>query len=470
MSHPRPLYAVATLLLLAAAGGCRESDEPVGPQPAGVVVVSSDPQGATILVNDEDTGRVTPDTLRELEGERDTLTVRLDSAGVSYGYTARVGAAPEDSIVRIHGPLLLRCDDDSCPSAAAAYHSPNRTRFAASPLGVIFTVDGQDSGIYWPGSTENSYVAGGAAVIAGVVAATGDTVALGPYDVSYLAGRPAQELTDAGSEFRLWQPAWIVPPRDRQSRPTIRGIRVDQEIIGTDAVDDVVVLRLRFHNVTDRESYRVIDPSVQQGGITYESAYIGFALDADVGNDAEGTDEALDDRVSYVPDEGLAFIYDGDFEAPGFEDGWMDRPALIGLRVLETPEGTDALLTGWPRETGSGAGVDWQAGTSGEIAGLGWLSGDQTGFAPYEDERIGHAPEGSDDYRIAVSAGPLALAPGDSASLTIAVALAAPAEGTYVSGEEMQAGDPTDDSRALRDAAEPLVQRGRAAESLIPSP
>lgn len=463
----RSLIIIAVACGLAVAG-CREPDRPLGPGSAGTVFVNSDPQGARIVVNGRETGRVTPDTLRDLRAGRDTLSVRLDTAGLAYGFSVPVGSAPSDgSVVEIDGALLLRCFTAPCFADVTRYFTPNRARFAAGAMGTLFLVDGGSGGLYWPGTTSNSYVAGAAAVIAGVVASTGDTVALGPYNRDYLAGRPVQTERSDGGAFRLRQPAWVLPPRTLRELSTMRGIEIEQEIIASDAVDDVVLLRLVFRNVTGRTSYRNMDSGVPAGGLTYESAYIGFAVDADVGlSDVE----SADDLASYVPDEQLAFIYDGDFHSPDFDGGWTQRPGLIGVRVVDSPDDTEVVLNAWPREGPDGAGVDWRAGQPGESSGLGWMSGRQAGFDSHPDPRVGYVPSERSDYRILAAAGPLRLAPGDSAAVTVAVALAAPADGTFSSGTTLSPGDPSDDGRSLLETAAPLIERARAADGLLTLP
>lgn len=82
---------------------------------------------------------------------------------------------------------------------------------------------------------------------------------------------------------------------------------------------------------------------------------------------------------------------------------------------------------------------------------------------------IGYAPTAPDDYRILASAGPLRLAPGDSATLTVAVVIAEPQPGTFVSGQAVTPGDPLDPNRQILQVAEGLRQLAIAAEELLPS-
>src|SRR5690606_8529502 len=136
---------------------------------------------------------------------------------------------------------------------------------------------------------------------------------------------------------------------------TVRGLEVEQEIIGRPSLDGVLLVRLTYRNITDLPVYRRLDPQPDEG-VAYMNAYIGFVLDVDIG-------ESMDDMVSYDPDLGLAFMYDLNFRETGFQAGWSDRPGMVGVRVLEAPAGVTPMLTAWPRR------VDWMSGTVGEADG-----------------------------------------------------------------------------------------------------
>ena len=57
---------------------CREPDRPLGPGAGFDVAVDSDPAGAAILVDGDDTGLRTPDTVSGVDGGEHRLSVRLD--------------------------------------------------------------------------------------------------------------------------------------------------------------------------------------------------------------------------------------------------------------------------------------------------------------------------------------------------------------------------------------------------------
>lgn len=456
---PRSLVLLLTTALLLPA--CREPDRPAGPVISAGLVVDSDPRGGLILLDGESTQRVTPDSFFDLTAERHTLLIRLDTAGLTYaaGGSVQPGA---DEVTRVLVPLLLNCSEPPC---STTFHTPEDVGFAVSATGPLMYVQGQGSGAVWPLASGNSYVSGAMPVMAGVGAASGDTIALGPYDYAYTAGRPVPEL-DAGA-FRLRQSAWIIPPGEvRQAvAPTIRGVEIEEEVLAGGGAPGSVVVRLTFRNVTDNPAYQTVDVHAA-GGITYEDVWLGMAVDADVGS-------SEDDLVTYFPDLDLAVTFDRDFRETGFSTDWRDRPGLVGLRMLEHPGGTSVRLNAWPRS------ADWQAeGLRAIVAnrgqpertGWGWLSATQTVLPDHPSEKIGYAPSAANDYRMSVAAGPLRLAPGDSATVSVAVVFAEPEPGSFTSGTAVSAGDPTDAARQIYEIGGALRLQAVAAEALLNQP
>jgi hypothetical protein len=135
--------------------------------------------------------------------------------------------------------------------------------------------------------------------------------------------------------------------------------------------------------------------------------------------------------------------------------------------MLEAPEGAIVVLNGWASQ-GAGS-ADWFAGRSNERLGWNMLSGLRP-FAPaHADRRIGHLPTAPGDMRLTVSAGPLRLAPGDSAAVTIAVMLAEPVPNTFTTGVQFDPGNPTDRTRTLYATAQQLFERAAEASTVTPS-
>lgn len=220
------------------------------------------------------------------------------------------------------------------------------------------------------------------------------------------------------------------------------------------ADSNVILIRLTFRNITNRESYRAVDPLVPGGGMRFDHVYLGFGIDSDIGTPG-------DDMLTYEPELDMVYSYDSNFLEEVFNAVNAPRPGMIGLRLLAVPSGAGKVLNGWPLINDAGA-RDWVAGTASEGTGYGVLSGLRS-FAPdYAGQQVGHVPQAPGDYRMSVSAGPITLAAGDSASITVALIMAAPEQGEYVSGQVVAPGDPEDANRQIRRVAHTLLARARA--------
>jgi hypothetical protein len=448
--------AVGALLLHA----CREADGPIGPGGGARVFVSSDPGGARILLDGRSTGRRTPDTIAGLSRRHD-VAVRLDTLGVAYGFLAQVQADPDD-VQRIHGPLVMRCPNTTCWEAQHRFHTVNRLRFATNPVGSLLMRTGVGEGLFWPLGTRNSYVSAAVPVFAAITEGR-DTVALGMYDLRYLAGRPAPSVTNEDARFDLRQSHWLLPPVDALTFRTVRGIEIEQHVMGSDAHDDVLLVRLVFRNITQNAAYSAADPIVPAAGLRFDGVYIGFAIDPDIGSPQS-------DWVSYNPELDMVFAYSAAFRETdrdrGFEGEARTAPGLVGLRVVAAPPGARVVLNAW---THGAAGMpgDWRAGFASERAGWGMLSGLQAYAPQHADSRIGHLPPAPGDVRISVSAGPLQLRPGDSAEIIVAIVLAAPVPGTFTSGTPLEPGDPRSPDRQIARVAADLFERAATADALL---
>src|SRR5690606_4264439 len=162
----------------------------------------------------------------------------------------------------------------------------------------------------------------------------------------------------------------------------------------------------------------------------------------------------------------MVFAYDWGWEEPNFQGPARTAPGLVGLVVLETEPGTAHVLNGWRNV--SGETPDWGGGRSNEFRGLGMMSG-RNPYAPvHTDPGIGHTPESPGDVRLLISSGPFVLAPGDSASMTLAVVIAEPIPGTFTVGLGTPPGNPRDPDRAILEIAAGLLERARAARDLLP--
>ena len=447
----------ALCILLTALGltACSDAESPLQSSGPGFLEVSSDPQGARIFVDDVDRGRITPDTLDGLGG-RHTIRVQADSAGNTYAYLVMVDVKP-DSVTRIDGPLMLNRCGVTC--GWVRQHTPNRIRFGRSAAGPLFYTSGQGAGIVWPATSGNSYASIGTPIIAGVMN-NRDTVSLGIYNLSYLVGRPFPGVsTTAASSFVLNQSHWLLPPSSLMQFATMRGIEIREQVTGSAAQEDALLVRITFRNVTNSAAYRATDPYAPSGGFKFDRVFVGFALDADVG-------ESTDDLFSYAPELSTVFTYDATFREDGFSQGYATRPGLIGLRLIESPAGTRKVLNGWPRAY-IGTSGDWAAGSESEKLGYNLISGRIAHSPDHPADTVGHlANLNINDYRIAVTAGPITLAAGDSTSITVAIALAEPVAGTFTAGTPVEAGDPNNSNRSIMRIAAALLDKLRNAATI----
>ena len=421
--------------------------------------VDSDPAGGLILVDGLSTRLRTPDTVAGLGGSHE-ITVRLDTQRVSYRYRAEVLPTDPEEVVEVNGPLVVRCQNVPCYQQLFRYRRGNRIRFATNPSGTIFLAEGSGQGLIWPRDSGNSYASGGMPMFAALIDRVGagqDTVALGVYDTDYLAGRPAPQVDQLTESVRVVQSTWIVPFTPRLPLSTVRGLSITETVIVEPDIDDIIGIRLVFRNITDLPIYRTVDPFVPPEGLVYEQAYIGFALDADIGT-------STDDLFGYDLERDLVFAYDARFDESSFGGTFARRPGLVGLTALEAPENAQIVLNGWMRQNFEG---DWSAGFSSEPVGWQILSG----IAPYSPDhphpRIGHMPVVTADARIAVTAGPLTLAPGDSAVIALAVLLAEPVDGTFEPGQIADPGDPLDPDRPMASVAANLFARLLLAPQML---
>lgn len=451
----RAVASLAAILALVAGASCSTDDDPFGPADGLRLIVKSDPPGARILVDGRESGRLTPDTVHGL-GSRHQIQARLDTLGLTYRYLANVAIPQEQEVPVLMGPLVLRCGDPACYARLHRYHVAAGMRLATNPVGAHFLHDATENGLFYPAETANSYASSGMPVFAAVM--DGDTVALGVYDQPVLAGRPTSTVTSQDGRVYVDQTAWVIPlPRYVSRNPSpARGVAIRQQLVAEDATEGVVVIRLTFRNITHLASYQRMDPGVPPAGVTLQKVFLGYILDGDIGNPD-------DDVLTYEPELQSTILYDGNFSESGFTGGWRQRPALLGLRLLEAPEGARVVLNGYPR-----VAEDWGAGRSNEPVGWYMLSGIRPFSPDHPELGIGFLPSVPSDMRMTVSAGPFTLPPGDSIAITVAVALAEPVPGTFASGEGyLEPGEPRDQTRPIYAIAAGLRERLRAAEHVV---
>jgi hypothetical protein len=129
--------------------------------------------------------------------------------------------------------------------------------------------------------------------------------------------------------------------------------------------------------------------------------------------------------------------------------------------MIAKPENTTTVMNAWPSTFGTLSG-DWTGGAN-EPVGHGIMSGARS-FQPDEPgASIGYTPGVAGDYRMVVSAGPVTLAPGESAEITVAIVLAPPVAGEYTSNQTVPPGSPTVADRQIRRIAGTLFANAQAA-------
>ncbi len=454
---------LATLaVVLTVQAGCREQDGPLGGS-QGQLIVSSDPEGGRIFLDEVDTGRTTPDTLDGIGGSH-TVLVLLDSAGDTYSYAARVivqGIEPFE----LSGPLTARCGSGANQGACyARYMRPvtaSNMTASVNAIGAMLLQDGSGQGLLWPAGTTDTYVSNAMPLIAAKVEGRG--VALGMYDIATLAGRPAPSFKNENGEVRTDQRTWIVPTTSSRTLTTIRGIEVREQWLFDASLPDVALVRLTYRNITNSPLYQKLDVrgTDLSTGITYDDVYLGFGMDPDIGG-------ATDDIMSYDPELRAVFAYDADFDEPSFSGGAALAPGLVGVRMLSAPNGARVILNGYGTQGGSGSSSDWHAGTGDELTGWSILSG-SAAYAPDDpDPNIGMLVPGQSDVRIMVSAGPYTLRPAEEISIVVAVALASPVPGSFTPKTFVAPGDPRNASRPIMNIAARLRSKLTDAATLLP--
>jgi hypothetical protein len=456
-SFTRTAIAAATI----ATSACAESGRPAGPAAGSKLFVDSNPRGANIVIDGQLTTRATPDTVRDLTDEAHAIGARLERGGVTYSWTAHVERNALNGSVLL--PLLARCPSVSCLVQLSAYRTAGTIRYATNPAATLFFTGTTPGGLLWPATSRNSYAAIGSPIFA-AKAPVGISVGLGVYSytveypVPYWSGRPPTGTT-AGAPGPS-QTIWVVPPPYFTERQTVRGLEISWNVIERAEVADALLIRVVFRNISNLESYRAADPlAAERGGFTYDSAYIGFAIDPDIG-------VPTDDYVSYAPDLSSVFAYDSDFREFDFSPN-AQNPALLGLRLLQAPGTARVVLNSWPIAL-QAQPLDWFLGNGNEWFGWDMMSRRQS-ILPYQsaDPRIGFVPNSTSDYRMSVSMGPFRIAPGDSAILNVAVAVALPVAGTYATGVATPPGDPASPVRPIMATAAALLNKLREVDALL---
>ncbi len=448
MTHSRGICRLALVAALAAQlGGCLGGRErPTVPVFSDLVVLS-DPAGAAIIIDGQPTNATTPATLREVPvGEHEVELELIVGQSEFFGWDGTV-VVREGETDSVSAALEGGCRTD-CPFLIDRGRIGCRSTGNGDTCASVFS--GSRPGLEWPLGSDLDYGAGGRLLVAGIVgedggSQRGDTLSTQVFNAAWTGRRPVA-TSSSGSRQRQDLAYWSTASFPAQG---IQGLSVRQTLVAVDSagVRDVLFVRFEIQNVSADPLYRGIYAWLPAGGITYDSLYLGFGLDADVG-------VSVDDLGTFDPSLNLSFLYDADFQDSEL-GSFSQRPALVGSATVEAPAAAAGrTLTLWRRED------DWDDGIR---HGFAWrlLAGRLSpgdGLSDHPSPEIGFVSNTPADYRIIESHGPLRLAPGETTALTVALLLAEPVAGSFTPGVSVEAGDPTVGGRQILDIAADLRQ------------
>ncbi len=455
MKAERSLLSVlGAFLFIGTISACSDGrDRPTVPV-FGNLTVISDPEGAEIFLDGGALQRTTPTTLNEIAAGSHRLGLRLATANNEVFIWEDTVTVPEESLDTVEAALQGGCRLD-CPFVM----DPGRVRCRSNSngdtcAGFVFA----QPALEWPAGSGTSYAAGGRLLVAAILGddaglLAGDTLASQLFEIAWVGRRPRTETSTPRRQVMELQ-YWGTGNFQGES---LQGLAVTETLVGVDSavVEDVLFLHFVVENVSADERYRRLYPWVPEGGFTFTQLYLGFGLDADIG-------DSEDDVGSFDPNLDLTFLYDADF-SDAVLGTFADKPAMVGLVSVQPPVGaTERNLTFWRRSD------DWDDGNR---HGLGWrllagrlAAGDPIADHPSPD--IGHAPTQQGDYRLTEAHGPLQLAPGESLTLTVAIVMAEPQAGSFTPGVSVPPGNPFDPARAILSVAADLRDLAAQAPDL----
>ncbi|MGH7545727.1 MAG: hypothetical protein ACREKI_06045, partial [Gemmatimonadota bacterium] len=389
-----------------------------------------------------------------------------------FGWVGRV-AVPETMQVDLDAALAGGCSLD-CPFEVRTTRAECRIVGFGDFCSTVFNPS-LGSTNEWPTGSGNEYVANLRVQVAAIVGPDGSTLA-GDTLVSLVyqntwVGRSAITGTSNRQSLRYW-----ADPLSAAGPQPLVGLEVEQEVIAPTSVElqDVLYFRFRLRNVTDDPRHRHWRPEIPEGGFTFENLYAGMALDADIGSTPAGTADDVGTVLSFAPDSAVAFIYDLDFQENSLLSGYATMPPLVGLVLAETPAAVTrrpfslwTIATDWDNDGAIRGDDDPGFGYRVLTAQLGAADALADCGTPGDD--IGHCSDTQNDYRLSLTAGPLTLAPGDTATFVAALVYVEPAPGQFTPGSPILPGDPTTSRLALEAVADSLLVRAGRAVALWPS-
>lgn len=329
--------------------------------------------------------------------------------------------------------------------------------------------DAEYLGATWPSdsatSSRNEYISRGKLLIAATVGPE-LTVPAGERNIAmslYVPGdysprRRLQPVTGDTNRYSniVWTDVRHVPIwpygrsfLDPDERPNgLFGLEVKITYYLPQQFPNTLFARFDVTNISDQADYRRVHPQVPATGFTLQNVYLTPMLDPDIGNRVGNIDEPGDDAATFFPAEGIAVAYDQNFFGRNWTAPYRSQPGLVGLKVVSTDAGAakgvlfteDSLLEWDERGEELNSHSVISAGRNGAalVAGCRDLN-----------TALVCSSESPDDVRMGWSVGPIAsLAPGQTRTLTIAIALAPPAGGQFTSETNLNPGNTSEASLA----------------------
>jgi len=446
--------AIAVTAATMAVWTCSDRDRPTSPV-YGNLAVNSDPSGALIGVDGSIFEETTPAVLEGIEAGLRYVELGYEASSVEFFGWEDTVTVPVEGLDTIDAALVGGCWRN-CPFLMDAGRVVCRATNHGDTCASVYYDN--VSALEWPGNDSNTdYGGGGRLLLAGMFDASagaqaGDTISTQVYDEAWVGRRPMSQSSN-GSRQVMQLEYW---GHSRYRTETIQGLSVTETLIAVDSatVEDVLFIRFEIENVSNDERYRRFYPWIPEEGYTYESLYVGFGFDVDVG-------DSDSDLGTFDPALGLSFMYDAYFMDAALGD-YSNRPALVGLVTVEPPAGaTERTHTFWRHVD------DWDDADRHDFA---WrlLAGRLAPGDPIQDHPspvIGYQGTEPTDYRLTEAFGPLRLAPGETITYAVAILLAEPVPGTYTPGTMVPPGDPTDPNRQILVIADNL----RALAAQVPA-
>ncbi len=291
-----------------------------------------------------------------------------------------------------------------------------------------------DPGTYWPiAYTNETYIFGAGIWVAGLVDTVGgvDTLVTCGYDIDSGFHEFVPGITDTVSDddttvihvlgwdeernayeavcwFNDMDPTYHIVP---ENHPLNISVRLNAYQDTADILKNGVILEYTIYNNSDKTIY---------------NAYVGTALDGDIG------DEGLaNDLLGFIPQKNVVYQYQ-----LVSEDGWTNFPGVMAIGFLETPQLNTDMYLSYPDgvvdtfNTGDQPGLttfmsfNISNTPNNKIDRYLVMSGNKGRWPSYASPENGVYEEDSSDEgdkRFLISTGPFTMNSGDSAKFVVVV-------------------------------------------------